>query len=383
MDNSEQFKAQMRQLQKEYLTSLSGLRSELNQLLVDPELEQPEGMACSRLKTIAHNLAGTGATYGFNRISDTAAPLDCLLGSIHTAESGRSINADAMAQLQLLASELIDAINEALGDENKEESAPLKVEVTESGESGEASVAAILLIDDDIMLGKAVKLVLEQESYSTTMAMTGAEALDNIKRSTPDLIFLDINLPDTTGMALLEQLKAIPELEKTPVVMLSAVEDMEIVVNCLSRGASDYLTKPCDGAVLLDKVRDTLNHASYNILLVDDDVMITGVLCNLLNREGYQVTTCSNGIDAVQYAQEHHPDLMILDCMMPGLDGFAVLHKIRSSAETRDVPAIMLSALNQQNNIAKGLELGASDYICKPFDPVELLARVQKVLPIQ
>ena len=104
----------MHQLQKEYLKSLPGVRNELSQLLVDPELEQTEEPAFSQLKTIAHNLAGTGATYGFKRISDTAMPLDRLLGKIQAAEPARPLTTEAMAELKLLASTLIDALNEAL-----------------------------------------------------------------------------------------------------------------------------------------------------------------------------------------------------------------------------------------------------------------------------
>ena len=113
------------------------------------------------------------------------------------------------------------------------------------------------------------------------------------------------------------------------------------------------------------------------VLVVDDDVKTTELISLYLKRDGYKVVTAYDGKQAVSVAGESHPDLVVLDLMLPGLSGFEVFRKLRAES---DVPIIMLTAKTTEPDRLAGLELGADDYITKPFSPKELVARVKAVL---
>lgn len=113
------------------------------------------------------------------------------------------------------------------------------------------------------------------------------------------------------------------------------------------------------------------------ILVVDDEPMVLEVVTTYLERDGYQVTTASNGAEAVAAISESRPDLVVLDVMLPEIDGFDILGRIRRSSDT---PVILLTARTEETDRVLGLELGADDYVVKPFSPRELAARVRSVL---
>lgn len=116
------------------------------------------------------------------------------------------------------------------------------------------------------------------------------------------------------------------------------------------------------------------------ILFADDDVILHRVLVHRLSREGYTVESAFNGKQALEMAEKHPPDLLILDGMMPELDGFAVLRALKSHDRLKQIPVVMLTAKNRENDIVGALEEGAVDYLTKPFSPGELVARLKRLL---
>jgi len=118
-------------------------------------------------------------------------------------------------------------------------------------------------------------------------------------------------------------------------------------------------------------------NARAHVLVVDDDVNICELQRLYLERENYQVTVCHDGYKAVELFKEKAPDIVILDIMLPGMDGWEVCREIRKISS---IPIIMLSAKDETFNKVLGLELGADDYIVKPFEPKELIARIRAVL---
>jgi len=113
------------------------------------------------------------------------------------------------------------------------------------------------------------------------------------------------------------------------------------------------------------------------VLVIDDDVALTRVIQLGLEQEGYEVIVADSGIEGLRQAYDAHPDLVILDVMMPGLDGWKTCQRLR---EISDVPIIMLTAKDGEVDVIKGLELGADDYITKPFSTEELVARMRALL---
>ncbi|OPX84112.1 MAG: Alkaline phosphatase synthesis transcriptional regulatory protein PhoP [Pelotomaculum sp. PtaB.Bin104] len=113
------------------------------------------------------------------------------------------------------------------------------------------------------------------------------------------------------------------------------------------------------------------------ILVVDDEANILQLLKHILSKEGYQVISATNGRDAIRLAAEKEPDLIILDIMLPEMNGYDVLRALKANRQIALIPVIMLSALGEEVDKVVGLELGAEDYITKPFSPRELVARVK------
>lgn len=119
--------------------------------------------------------------------------------------------------------------------------------------------------------------------------------------------------------------------------------------------------------------------AGEKILVVDDEDHIVELITYNLISSGYEVISANNGIDALKIAKKEKPNLMLLDLMLPGLDGFEVCKAIRGESETKEIPIIMLTAKGEELDKILGLELGADDYMTKPFSIRELLARIKVI----
>lgn len=118
----------------------------------------------------------------------------------------------------------------------------------------------------------------------------------------------------------------------------------------------------------------------HRILVVDDERDITALVAYHLAKEGYRVSTASTGPEALQAAGQERPDLVVLDLMLPGLSGYEVLQELRGREDTREVGVVVLTARREEGDRIKGLELGADDYLVKPFSPQELVLRIGAVL---
>lgn len=117
------------------------------------------------------------------------------------------------------------------------------------------------------------------------------------------------------------------------------------------------------------------------ILVADDDEDILTLVAVRLELAGYDVIKARSGDEALRMAVEHSPDLAVIDVMMPGLNGFEVTRELRRRELTRETPVILLTALAQESDVARGLAAGADDYVKKPFDAADLRARVRRLLP--
>ena len=120
--------------------------------------------------------------------------------------------------------------------------------------------------------------------------------------------------------------------------------------------------------------------ADVTVLVVDDDPVIMRLLEVNFEMEGYTVLTATDGEQALERVRSHGPDLVVCDIMMPKVNGLEVVERLRADESTKGLPVILLSAKAQASEVQKGLDAGADDYITKPFDPLELIERVQALL---
>ena len=125
-----------------------------------------------------------------------------------------------------------------------------------------------------------------------------------------------------------------------------------------------------------------INNSDFTVLIVDDVDANVLLLKLLLTKAGYKTLTAYNGKDSIEIIKKQSPDLVLLDIMMPVMDGYEVAAKLREMPDLRDMPIIFLSALNSPNDIVKGFRSGAADYVSKPFNKDELLIRVNHQLSL-
>ena len=194
-----------------------------------------------------------------------------------------------------------------------------------------------------------------------------------------DLILIDEKFVNDDKNNLIDDIKENEQTSQIPIITMASENNLtEISVQSITKGAVDCITKPVNEFDPEQYLQQ--NQQQKTILIADDDELIHDLLCGSFERIGYQTVRASNGNETLQLINQHKPDMVILDFMMPGMDGISVLKQIKKNPDYKSIPVIMLTAKNQQENIIKGLNNGAADYITKPFDISEVQARVTGIL---
>jgi signal transduction histidine kinase/CheY-like chemotaxis protein len=211
-----------------------------------------------------------------------------------------------------------------------------------AGPASQATGAMVLVIDDDAVSQDLVRSMLTKEGYRITIAGGGEEGLRLAKELRPDIITLDISMPRMDGWAVLSALKADPELAEIPVVLLTMVENKSMG---FALGASEYLTKPVNRERLITVMKKySASRSGSSVLVVEDDPGARDVVRMMLEKDGWRVRTADNGRIALDAVAEEMPGLILLDLMMPEMDGFTFLEEFRRSETAAAVPVIVLTA---------------------------------------
>ena len=214
-----------------------------------------------------------------------------------------------------------------------------------SGTGKEKSENNILVIDDDPAIRDLSRRLLEPAGYNVITAEGGEEGIRLARKLRPQVILLDVMMPQVDGWTVLSVLKADTELAKIPVVLQTFVEDK---VMGLALGASDYLTKPIERdrlmGVLTRYCLDTERNTQRTALIVEDDENTRELLERLMVKEGWAVLLAKNGREGLEILKKSVPSLILLDIMMPEIDGFGFLERMRENPECRDIPVIVVTA---------------------------------------
>jgi PAS domain S-box-containing protein len=220
-------------------------------------------------------------------------------------------------------------------------SAPKLAEV--EGPVGGATRGRVLVVDDDAATRKLVAHILTQEGYSVRTAADGAEAIRLATASRPDAITLDVMLPGVDGWQVLREFKAAPDLADVPVIMLTMVGDASIG---LALGATQHMRKPVQRDDLLEAIGLAVGlKPGRRALVVEDDASTRKLLRRLLEESGWTVDAAQDGAAALQAGRSTPPDVILLDLMMPVLDGLGFLDARMDIPGLRDVPVVVLTAM--------------------------------------
>ncbi|HXH84185.1 MAG TPA: GAF domain-containing protein, partial [Candidatus Tectomicrobia bacterium] len=202
-----------------------------------------------------------------------------------------------------------------------------------------SAAATVLVIDDEASVRDLMQRFLTKEGFRVITAPTGEDGLRHARELCPDAITLDVMMPGMDGWAVLSALKADPELADIPVVMLTIVDDRNLGY---ALGASEYLTKPVDRERLVTALRK--HRRDLPVLVVDDDATLRELLRRTLEAEGYAVVEAENGRAALERLREVTPGLVLLDLMMPEMDGFEFVAEMRRHAGWASIPIVVITA---------------------------------------
>ncbi|MAQ19336.1 MAG: hybrid sensor histidine kinase/response regulator [Sandaracinus sp.] len=204
----------------------------------------------------------------------------------------------------------------------------------------------VLVVDDDPMIQQLAKRELETSGFGVLLAGDGVEALKTMRERRPNAVLLDLRLPRLDGWSFLNRVKSDAELRTTPIVILSVEEER---AKGYALGAYEYLVKPVEPNVLSDVVKRAVSQGGgNNVLVVDDDADTRELVKRRLESEGFNVQTASNGRDALLHIRHDPPALMVLDLVMPEVDGFEVLERVRLAGQT--FPIVVFTGKDLDDN---------------------------------
>src|SRR5262249_11514344 len=197
----------------------------------------------------------------------------------------------------------------------------------------------VLVIDDEAVVRDLMQRFLAKEGFRVLTAANGDEGLRLAREQRPDAITLDVMMPGIDGWTVLSTLMASPDLSEIPVIMLTIVDDRK---TGYALGASEYLTKPIDRERLIAVL--TKYRRDLPVLVVDDDEGVRLLLRRILEAEGYGVIEADNGRSALEVMGERLPGAILLDLMMPQMDGFEFLSTLHEREAWRQIPVVIITA---------------------------------------
>ncbi|GBF73012.1 hybrid sensor histidine kinase/response regulator [Paenibacillus sp. 598K] len=244
--------------------------------------------------------------------------------------------------------------------------------------AGEAGVS-ILFIDDEPDNRVLIERLLAAESWRLAFSTNGRDGLRMARALKPQVICLDILMPSMDGWAVLAELKSDPELADIPVVILSLTDDRQLGY---SLGAAEYLTKPVNRNRLIEVMdRFIVDREHHSVLVIEDDETTSEMMTRMLHREGYKARKADNGRLALAQLEVEQPDLILLDLMMPEMDGFEFIAQLRNDEQLGRIPVIVLTAKTitaEDRNKLNGL---VKDIIQKgSFNRSQLLEEIKACL---
>ncbi|MFA4833708.1 MAG: response regulator [Patescibacteria group bacterium] len=265
----------------------------------------------------------------------------------------------------------------------------------------------VLIIEDEKVLSDVLESKLKKEGYDTMVAADGLDGFNKIKGWNPNMILLDIIMPKMNGYEVLEKMKE--EKIVVPVIIISNSGQPVELEKTRKLGAVDCLIKTKfnpdevvakmkkylggkgdqagDGTEIKPREDDGVdNKGGLKVLLVEDDSFLRDICAKKLTKEGFRVFEIIDGEQALGNLEKIEPDIILLDIILPTVNGFEVLEKIRANGnkKIKQTPVIMLSNLGQKEDVDKALSLGANGYLIKAhFTTEEIIEKIKKELAVK
>jgi two-component system NtrC family sensor kinase len=253
---------------------------------------------------------------------------------------------------------------------------------------GEKLKPGVLIIDDSLTIRMDLGEAFESAGFINTLCSTLSEARTAISTGSFALIMLDVLLPDGDGIEFLREIRNTPATTTALVMLLSSEAEVRDRTRGLKTGADEFVGKPYDRSYVVARALELLRKRepasgtarSTTVLIIDDSPTFREELKSLLQSSGYAVVTAETGEDGLRAAVDVRPAVIVVDGVLPGIDGSTVIRRIRADAVLRSTPCILLTASEERSGELRALDAGADAYVRKDEDTQIILARVTAVL---
>ncbi|QSQ14891.1 response regulator [Myxococcus landrumensis] len=239
----------------------------------------------------------------------------------------------------------------------------------------------VLVIEGEPEVGYIAKALMSARGYEVRLAFNAEEGLASARKHHPDMVLVSVRLPDVDGLRLAEILRHDPETRRAPLLLTSAFDERQ---RAFRAGADAFLVRPLTPDKLLatvdSLVRGRSGPAHGRVLVVDDDQKIAIICREVLENIGFDVMVAGSLDEGRRSLRERRPDVILLDVTLPDGDGFLFLEEIKAERASGHISVIFISARAETSSKVRALKLGGDDYLTKPFDALELGARVESVL---
>ena len=342
-----------------------------------------------RAEVVAHKIKGNAALYDLPELGDLAKALETVLKARAPG-----------SEIQPPLSRFLDAVREIVETGQRPRfGKPHKT--PEAKCTADTQAPFIELVsptpkprpEPSAFAGKSILIVFADPWFEDFLATyfgsdaalvfcrSCAEAIQWLASNTPDIIVCEADLPDTPGVSFMKFMRANGALSRVPFLMaFPEGSDFASISEAVAAGASAILDNKCDVMRLAEQMQELLVSDTRRVLIIDDDEPVRELLRNTFERGGFTVETAVDGMDALGRLGTKLPDIIILDRLMPRMNGEATLRELQASMNTGAVPVIVLTAMDNAGEASRWLMRGASEFIAKPFDPNEVLERARKLL---
>ncbi|HEX9494319.1 MAG TPA: response regulator [Candidatus Limnocylindria bacterium] len=264
-------------------------------------------------------------------------------------------------------------------------------------------MARILIIEDEANNLDVARRIVRGAGHEALTATDGQSGLELARRERPDAVLVDLLLPKLDGWAVTRALREEPWAKKIPIIAVSALAMEADRERAREAGCDAFVTKPYapaelravlgryfepgtapkvaprPAAVVAPGAVDPTERLG-RVLVVDDEPANVELIVRRLSGNGYETITAANGHDAIAAAIKEQPDLILMDVMMPGLDGWQATRLLKGDPKTANIPVVFVTARDRPEDVAAGFEAGGIMYVNKPVEPIELFARVRQAI---
>jgi DNA-binding response OmpR family regulator len=247
----------------------------------------------------------------------------------------------------------------------------------------------ILIIEDEESLLDMYKSRFEKAGYQVLTANDGKSGIEIIQKQRPDLVILDILMPEMDGYETIKKIRKNAQIKKIPILVLSNLGQPDEINKALKLGADDYVVKTeVTPTELFNKVermflhiRKSLEKIKKRVLIIEDESEIAQLYQEKLIQEGFEVEVANNGAWGLRLAHHGDFDIILLDMVMPAMSGYEAIRQLKKDLRTKEIPILVFSNSAQEKEISRALKMGAEDYFVKArITPSQVVEEIKRVL---